>query len=212
MPNAPRPPAQPPRKGVRALKAAARLELQQALRLVTEEDEARFKALRDDLIARYAPIDHVELHWIEEMAFIAWRQDRLRAFEARVLARDGAPDPDRPHPDPFLLLDEFVRYGDQLERDWRNARARLDVLRRSRPPGAEPLAIARAAQLRWLADRVDEEAAAAATAATAPTPAPEPARAEPEPERTSAVVIPFDPSRRRRVPTEPAAGGGDGAA
>ena len=51
------------------------------------EDKAEFTALRAAMLRYHRPADEAQAHWVEELVFVAWRQERLRALEAAVLAR-----------------------------------------------------------------------------------------------------------------------------
>src|SRR4051812_2541472 len=46
-------------------------------RLLPGEDAAAYGRLRAALLARHAPADAAEEHWVEELAFAAWRLRRL---------------------------------------------------------------------------------------------------------------------------------------
>lgn len=121
-----------------------------------------FAALRDALAARHAPADTVERHWVEELAFAAWRQRRLRTLDAAALAAPSdtdEPDDDSPELPSLAVL---ARYRGRIERDHRLALAELEraqALRPDRQQGA-PAGLA-PAQLRWLADHIEGQAAQA---------------------------------------------------
>jgi hypothetical protein len=121
-------------------------------------DAAALAALRGALLARHLPRDAAEAHWVEELAFAAWRQRRLRTLEAEVLARVGAggeaPSPALPS------LSTLIRYRARLDRDWRRAGEELEALRRNRAVPPSP------AQLRLAADLIEQSQAAAADGAT----------------------------------------------
>jgi hypothetical protein len=88
--------------------------------------------------------------------FAAWRQRRLRALEAAVLARAGAPAEDEGPPSSLLpSLPTLVRYRARLDRHWRRATEELELLRRSRSAQPSP------AQLRLVADLIERGQAAA---------------------------------------------------
>src|SRR3954451_9958879 len=65
---------------------------------VPPEHAPELAALRDALTARLAPADAVERHWVVEIAFALWQQQRLQAVTAAVLAHaEGDTDePERP--------------------------------------------------------------------------------------------------------------------
>jgi hypothetical protein len=120
------------------------------------EDAAALAALRGALAARHLPGDAAEAHWVEELAFAAWRQRRLRALEAEVLARAGAAGEEL-EPSPALpSLSTLIRYRTGLERDWRRAGEELAALHRDRAVPPSP------AQLRLVADLIEKGQATAA--------------------------------------------------
>jgi hypothetical protein len=124
------------------------------------EDAAEFAALRGALLARHLPRDEAEAHWVEELAFAARRQRRLRALEAEVLARAGAAGGE-PEAAPALpWLSTLTRYRARLDRDGRRAGEELEALRRGRAVPPSP------AQLRLAADLIERDQAAAAAGAT----------------------------------------------
>src|SRR4051794_41509302 len=64
-------------------------------RLLPGEDAATYERLRAALLARHAPADAAGEHWVEELAFAAWRLRRLRALDAAALdAAYGTSEPD----------------------------------------------------------------------------------------------------------------------
>ena len=68
-------------------------------RLLPGEDAAAYGRLRAALLARHAPADAAEEHWVEELAFAAWRLRRLRALDAAALdAADGTSEPEGGRP------------------------------------------------------------------------------------------------------------------
>ena len=111
------------------------------------EDAAALADLRAALLARWQPLDAAEAHSVEELVFAAWRQVRLRAVEDAVLmqAATGAPPPTG-----LPTLATLLRYRARIERDARAATEQLLALRRGRKELAEP------AQLRWLAERIEQ--------------------------------------------------------
>lgn len=115
-------------------------------------DAAALAALRAAMLARHQPLDEAEAHWVEELVFVAWRQQRLRAVEDKVLtqAEIVATGPALPS------LATLIRYRGRLDRDWRRAMEELSALRRGRKGMVDP------AQLRWLAARLDHAQAAQA--------------------------------------------------
>jgi hypothetical protein len=110
------------------------------------EDAAALADLRAAFLARWQPLDAAEAHLVEELVFAAWRQIRLRAVEGAVLmqAATGAP------PGGLPTLATLLRYRARIERDARAATEQLLALRRGRKELAEP------AQLRWLAERIEQ--------------------------------------------------------
>jgi hypothetical protein len=122
------------------------------------EDAAALAALRGALIARHLPRDEAEAHWVEELAFAAWRQRRLRGLESEILARAMASaGPDREPSAALPSLSTLIRYRARLDRDWRRATEELDALRRSRSVEPTPT------QLRLVADLIEQGAAAGQT-------------------------------------------------
>ena len=111
------------------------------------EDGVAFADLRAALLARWQPMDAVEAHRVEELAFAARREVRLRAVEDAVLARAGAGAPPDPGLPSFATL---LRYRVPIARDARAATEQLQALRRGRRELAEP------ARLRWLAARIEQ--------------------------------------------------------
>src|SRR3954449_2130271 len=83
-------PAPPEGKACAALNGT-RHGLAGPFRLLPSEDAAAYGRLRAALLARHAPIDAAEEHWVEELAFAAWR---LRALDAAAIdAADGTSEP-----------------------------------------------------------------------------------------------------------------------
>ncbi len=109
------------------------------------EDAAALAALRAAMLARHQPLDEAEAHWVEELVFVAWRQQRLRAVEDKVLTQVEAVATGPALPS----LATLIRYRGRLDRDWRRAIEELTALRRGRKGMVDP------SQLRWLADRLD---------------------------------------------------------
>src|SRR5690349_23130052 len=127
-------------------------------RLLPGEDAAAYARLRAALLARHAPADAVEEHWVEELAFAAWRLRRLHALDAAAIAAaDGTSEPDETAHLPSLAT--LARYRGRVERDHRQALQALESLRASRPRLPASVASATPAQLRWLADRAERTAA-----------------------------------------------------
>src|SRR5947209_2536566 len=83
-PRPPRGPAAPEGKA-RSAQNATRHGLRGTSR-VSPEDAAALALLREALTARLAPADPVEQHWVGEIAFALWQQQRLQALTATVLA------------------------------------------------------------------------------------------------------------------------------
>ena len=101
-------------------------------RAVAPEDAAELSALRDALTARLAPADAVERHWVGEIAFALWQQQRLRAVTdlALAAAEGGTSEPERPR---LPSLATLARYRARIERDLRLAQHELETARQSRP-------------------------------------------------------------------------------
>ena len=90
-------------------------------------------SLRDTLTARLAPADAVEEHWVGEIAFALWQQQRLQALAALALAAAEA-DTDEPDGTSRLpSLATLARYRARIERDLKLARQELEAARQSRP-------------------------------------------------------------------------------
>src|SRR5262245_2956980 len=53
--------------------------------LLDAENPAGLHALQDELIARYEPIDEVEMGFLEEMAACTWRLRRAWAIERQMM-------------------------------------------------------------------------------------------------------------------------------
>jgi hypothetical protein len=147
-------PVTPEGKARSALNATKHGLCAKTLILSAEEDAAALAVLRGAFVARHLPTDAAEMHWVEELAFAAWRQRRLRALETEVLARGGAGE--EPETAPALpSLSTLIRYRARLDRDWRRATEELDALRRDRSVPPSP------AQLRVVADLIEQSRAAA---------------------------------------------------
>ena len=153
-------------------------------------------AFREALTARLAPSDAVEEHWVGEIAFALWQQQRLQALAALALAAAEA-DTDEPDGTSRLpSLATLARYRARFERDLRLARQELEAARQSH---LRPLAEGRPAnpaRLRWMADWIEEGAGGRAPANDAREPEPE-ARAEPEP--PAPTFRPLNRRERRRL-------------
>lgn len=116
------------------------------------EGEALFSGLRNALLARHAPADEIERHWVEELAFALWRQRRLRSLEAAVLASfDNLPNEPESAAPALPSLATLARYRARIERDHRLALAELERLQEQRrqQPATKP------DQLRFLADLLE---------------------------------------------------------
>ena len=98
------------------------------------EDAAALAALRAAMLARHQPLDEAETHWVEELVFVARRQQRLRAVEDKVLTQveTVATGPALPS------LATLIRYRGRLDRDWRRATEELTALRRGRKAWSTP--------------------------------------------------------------------------
>ncbi len=187
-------------------------------RLLPGEDEAEFAALRDDLLARHAPVGPAERHWVGRLAAAAWRARRLDALDELVLAASLAEVAGPEAAAGLPSLATLARYRARTERDHRQALAELDRLRAVRPrlPKHHLFENPEPARLRWIADRLEERAAARSVASGTPEPeaspaqpapvAPEdgtasPARGTPEPEAPAATAAarPLNRAQRRRL-------------
>src|SRR3954451_23887140 len=108
---------------------------------------------RDALAARLAPADAVEEHWVGEIAFALWQQQRLQALAALALAaaENGT---DEPEPTRLPSLATLARYRARIERDLRLAQHELETARQSRPRLPSGAGVANPARLRWRRGRV----------------------------------------------------------
>src|ERR671938_244647 len=96
----------------------------------TPEHAAGLADLREPLPARLGPVDAVERHWVGEIAFGLWQQQRLHAVTAAALAHAevGTDDPDAPRPPSLATL---ARYRARIERDLRLAQQGFEAARGS---------------------------------------------------------------------------------
>jgi hypothetical protein len=96
--------------------------------------------LRQAYERRFRPMDAAEQHWCEELARVAWRQQRLFALECAVLDRfdAAARGEDLADLPPLPSLDTITRYRARLDRDYRNALRELELLLASRPRPLPP--------------------------------------------------------------------------
>jgi hypothetical protein len=96
----------------------------------------------------------VEEHWVVEIAFALWQQQRLQPLAALALtaAESGTDEPDATR---LPWLATLARYRARIERDLKLAQQSLEAARQSRPrPPSDP-DLANPARLRWLADRIE---------------------------------------------------------
>src|SRR4051795_12004841 len=176
-------PATPDGKA-RSAANATRHGLRGTSRAIAPEDAAELATLRDALTARLAPADAVERHWVGEIAFALWQQQRLRVVTALALAaaEGGTDEPEtQPRAEPerprLPSLATLARYRARIERDLRLAQEGLEPAPPARapragaprgPPGGAPApprqsrprlpsdaGLANPARLRWLADRIE---------------------------------------------------------
>ena len=125
---------------------------------LSEKARAEIEPLLDELVGRLAPEGAAEAEIVLELAFVLWRQRRLRALEERVLEAALAP-PEEEGSARQPSLSTLVRYRGRLERDWRRGLEALELLKATRPQ--RHYGDMSPAQLRWLADRVEQRAAMA---------------------------------------------------
>jgi hypothetical protein len=118
------------------------------------DDAAELAIFRDALTARLAPVDAVEEHWVAEIAFALWQQQRLRPLAALALAAESGTD--EPETSRLPSLATLARYRARIERDLKLARQSLDAARQSRPRLPSRPTAADAARIRWLAGRIEE--------------------------------------------------------
>ena len=146
-------PATPDGKA-RSAADATRHGLRGTSRTIPPEHAAGLAALRDALTARLAPADAVERHWVGEIAFALWQQQRLQAATAAALAYAEG-DTDEPEAPTPALARTLARYRARIERDLRLAQEGLEAARRSRPRLPADPGLANPTRLRWLADRIE---------------------------------------------------------
>ena len=146
-------PATPEGKA-RSAQNATRHGLRGTSRVLSPEDAVALAALREGLSARLAPADAVEEHWVGEMAFALWQQQKLQALTALVLSAAvcGTSEPETTRL-PFLAT--LARYRARIERDLRLAQQELEAAHASRPRLPASANLANPARLRWLADRIE---------------------------------------------------------
>src|SRR5689334_22891135 len=142
------------------------------------DDDADLAAFRDALTARHAPVDAVEEHWVAEMAFALWQQQRLQALAALALAAaaNGTDEPDARLPS----LATLARYRGRVERDLRLAEKELEAARQTRLRLPSRPTAADAARMRWMAGRIEAGLVDRPPANDTDEPEAQP-RAEPEP-------------------------------
>src|SRR3954447_22851982 len=73
------------------------------------DDAAELAIFRNALTARLAPVDTVEEHWVAEIAFALWQQQRLRPLVALSLAAAES-DTDEPDATRLPSLATLARY------------------------------------------------------------------------------------------------------
>ena len=146
-------PATPDGKA-RSAANATRHGLRGTSRAVPPEHAPELAALRDALTARLAPVDAVERHWVGEIAFGLWQQQRLQALTAAALAHAES-GTDEPETSRLPSLATLARYRARIERDLRLAREGLEAARSSRPRLPSTPDLANPARLRWLAERIE---------------------------------------------------------
>src|SRR4051795_10554258 len=122
-------PATPDGKA-RSAANATRHGLRRTSRAIAPEDAAELSALRDALTAPLAPADAVDRHWVGEIAFALWQQQRLRAVTdlALAAAEGGTDEPDAAR---LPSLATLARYRARIERDLRQAQESLEAARQS---------------------------------------------------------------------------------
>ena len=147
----------------RSAASATRHGLRGTFRAVPPERAPELGALRNALIARLGPVDAVERHWVGEIAFGLWQQQRLRALTALALAH-AASGTDEPETSRLPSLATLARYRARIERDLRLAREGLEAARSDRPRLPSTPDLASPSQLRWLADRIETAMAGRAPA------------------------------------------------
>jgi hypothetical protein len=156
-------------------------------------------AIREALTARLAPADAVEEHWVGEIAFALWQQQRLQTFAALALAaaEGGTSEPAETAPR-LPSLATLARYRARIERDLKLARQELEAARQSRPRPLAESRPANPARLRWMADRIEAGLGDRAPANDTGEPEMAPAASgthEPEPEARAEPESPAPTSR-----------------
>src|SRR4051812_6007979 len=152
-----------------------------------DEDPAAWAAHLDGYLARLRPADAAELRCVERLAACDWREGRLLRLETETLFAGRG---DTSEPDPRLGWSRTLpRYAAAIRRDRKEALEQLDILRASRPRLPAQPTVADAARFRWLAERIERQAAAP--------------RDTPEPEPTPLTAAPAGRSPGNNVTHEP---------
>ena len=122
--------------------------------------------------ARLAPVDAVEEHWVGEIAFALWHQQRLQPLAALALAAAES-GTDEPEMSRLPSLATLARYRARTERDLKLAQQSLEAARQSRPRLPSDPDLANPARLRWLADRIEARLPKARPPTTQANPSPQ---------------------------------------
>jgi hypothetical protein len=102
------------------------------------EDPAEYDALRQSLLADYAPVDNTERTLVEELAAGSWRLARARRHETAILRKliGDAADPEAAFAELFVEkpkeLERLLRYVTTIERSYYRALNKLEKLQKER--------------------------------------------------------------------------------
>lgn len=118
------------------------------------EDPAEYDALREQIIAEYAPANEREAMLVEDIAQNYWRLQRARRIEAQVIEKLGELQCIL-DPEAAKAFKNITRYLSAIEKSWRISTSQLDALQEARRQEAEIQARhARYAALRAAAARL----------------------------------------------------------
>jgi hypothetical protein len=99
--------------------------------VIKGEDPALYDALRQQLLADYAPANQREAMLVEDIAQNYWRLLRARKLEAQVLEKFGELEC-LLDPEAGKAFKTVTRYLNAIERSWRAGTRQLDALQNAR--------------------------------------------------------------------------------